>query len=309
MNKYIFTNILGVFIFNEHYRLKDKIMFSNPEDYLKRENIVKRFSQRYQEAVEPEGKALLKILDHFKEKQYHDNFYRQNLNLTKKLIKEAVQGDTLVMQAINSVDDISKISNVLAKRLREWYGYYNPEFNVENPEAYVELILRKSKQELIKEGNVSNPMGAELEKQDIIPIMDLAKELKVVYELRKKHEEYLDKLMIKVCPNVTAIVGSKIGAKLLNQAGSLKSMMEFPASTIQLLGAEKAFFRHLKTGAKSPKFGFIHEHILVSNAKMKDKGKVARAIADKVAIAAKIDYFKGKFIGDEMRKKLEAKFR
>ncbi|MBU1704012.1 MAG: hypothetical protein KJ922_01480, partial [Nanoarchaeota archaeon] len=182
MNKYIFTNILGVFIFNEHYRLKDKIMFSNPEDYLKRENIVKRFSQRYQEAVEPEGKALLKILDHFKEKQYHDNFYRQNLNLTKKLIKEAVQGDTLVMQAINSVDDISKISNVLAKRLREWYGYYNPEFNVENPEAYVELILRKSKQELIKEGNVSNPMGAELEKQDIIPIMDLAKELKVVYE-------------------------------------------------------------------------------------------------------------------------------
>jgi len=96
-------------------------------------------------------------------------------------------------------------------------------------------------------------------------------------------------------------------AKLIALAGNLKKLVEFPSSTIQLLGAEKALFRHMRTGAKAPKHGIIHEHPIVSKAK--EKGKAARAVADKISLAVKVDYFKGKFIGDKLRKELEEKFK
>jgi nucleolar protein 56 len=115
--------------------------------------------------------------------------------------------------------------------------------------------------------------------------------------------------MEKVCPNMLVITGSLIGAKLMDQAGGLKNLMEFPASTIQLLGAEKALFRHMKTGAKSPKFGFLHEHPLISQNPKQIQGKIARTLADKICLAVKVDYFKGEFIGDKLLKKIEDKFK
>ncbi len=309
MSKYQFTNIIGTFIFNEHYRVIDKLMFSNKSEYKNKDKFEKDLLKKHKDAIVPEGKAMIKIMEHFKDKQYHSAFYRQNIEFTKELVKNSVIGDTLIIQTISSIEDINKVINTLTKRLREWYGYYNPEFKVENPIAFVEIILKKSKQELLREGKVQETMGADFSKQDLAPIMELGRKLIDIYELRESEERYLEGIMNKVCPNVTAITGATIGAKLLNQAGSLKDLMEFPSSTIQVLGAEKAFFRHLKTGAKSPKFGFIHEHSLINKAKTSEKGRVARSLADKIAIACKVDYFKGKFIGDQLRNGLEAKFR
>ena len=112
-----------------------------------------------------------------------------------------------------------------------------------------------------------------------------------------------------LCPNITAVAGAVIGAKLLAIAGSLKKLSLFPASTVQLLGAEKALFRHLKTGAKSPKYGILHEHPLIAQAKKKDHGKVARLLADKIAIAAKVDFFKGNYVGDKLKKDIERRIK
>ena len=109
---------------------------------------------------------------------------------------------------------------------------------------------------------------------------------------------------------MTAITGVSIGAKLLEHAGSLKRLAEMPASTIQLLGAEKALFRHIKNKKNlCPKYGLLHEHPFITQSKKKSHGKIARALADKIAIAVKVDYFKGKFIGDKLRKELEKKIK
>ena len=111
------------------------------------------------------------------------------------------------------------------------------------------------------------------------------------------------------CPNLLAVTGISLGAKLMSKAGSLKRLVLMPASTIQVLGAEKALFRHMKTGAKPPRHGIIIKHPLISSAKQKEHGKRARTLADKIAIAVKVDYFKGKFIGDKLNKSIQEKFK
>ena len=111
------------------------------------------------------------------------------------------------------------------------------------------------------------------------------------------------------CPNIKAVCDVMIAAKLMEHAGSLKRLSEMPASTIQILGAEKALFRHMKTGAKPPRHGVIVSHSLIANSPEKMHGRIARTLADKISIAAKVDYFKGQFIGDKLRKELEGKFK
>ena len=111
--------------------------------------------------------------------------------------------------------------------------------------------------------------------------------------------------MKKYCPNVLELAGVTIGAQLLELAKSLRRMAFLPASTIQLLGAEKALFRHLKTGSRSPKYGVIFQHPLIQNTKRSKRGKKARQLADKLSICAKLDFFKGEFLAKEYRKELE----
>jgi nucleolar protein 56 len=233
------------------------------------------------------------------------NYYKQNLEETKRKLKKAVEFDDFIIHTINDIDEINRAINMLAKRLREWYELYNPEFSrqIEDHEEFVgELISGKDKKE-------KDSMGAELSKKDLEPILELAKEVDSLYKLKRKQEEYLDKIMGENCPNITAVAGAQIGARLIAIAGDLKRLVGFPASTVQLLGAEKALFRHMRTGAKAPKYGVIHEHPLVAKVKAKDKGKAARGLADKISIAAKIDYFKGEFIGDKLRQGLEERFK
>ena len=228
---------------------------------------------------------------------------------TKRKVRESVSKDNLIIQAINSIDEADKAANILAKRLREWYSFYLPEFSgtVASHEKFVELIQKKPKKVLLKEINLSegSSMGADLEKDDLNAVMELAKGLEKLYNLKEVQAKYLEKAMNSFCPNITAIAGSLIAAKLIALAGSLKKLSLFPSSTIQILGAEKALFRHLKTGARSPKYGILHEHPLISQAKKSEHGKIARLLADKLAIAAKVDFFKGKFIGDKLKKDID----
>ena len=118
--------------------------------------------------------------------------------------------------------------------------------------------------------------------------------------------KYLEKLMKRCCPNILEIAGTTIGAKLILIASGLKRLSGFPASTVQLLGAEKALFRHMTNKKfRPPKYGVIMQHQFIQSAKKQDKGKIARLLADKLSIAAKVDYFKGKFIGDKLKKEIK----
>lgn len=286
--KYYFQNILGTFVFDQNFKLVEKDS---------------KVLKKYKNLKEPEGKELVGILEFFRDRKYFDEFYKKNISLTKKSIKESVTNDLLIIQTINSIEELDKVANMLAKRLREWYSLYNPElsYSIEDHKKFVEHVLRKDKRK--------SEMGSELSEKNIKPILELANKLKGVYEFREYLEKYLEKLVGELCPNVAAITGSLIAAKLLEHAGSLKKIVMFPASTIQLLGAEKALFRHMRTGAKCPRHGIIVQHNLISSAPQKEHGKRARALADKISLAAKVDYFKGEFIGDKLRKELEEKFK
>tara|TARA_Y100000310_G_scaffold300547_1_gene336301 strand:- start:107 stop:853 length:747 start_codon:yes stop_codon:yes gene_type:complete len=237
--------------------------------------------------------------------------YQKNLELTKQNIKESVSKDIFIVQAISSIDEINRLINTLSKRIREWYSYCLPELDksIEDNQRLAKLILTKSRKEQLKEIGLKeeNSMGKEFTKSELSLLTELAKELTSLYELKNKGEAYLEILVKELCPNMHTLTGSLIGARLVELAGSLKKLATISASQIQLLGAEKALFRHLVKGSRCPKYGILHEHPLIQKAKKSDHGKVARRLADKISIAVRVDFFKGKYIGDKLKKELEEK--
>mgnify|MGYP001586919297 CR=1 FL=1 len=309
---YLFSNILGIFVFDEQFNLVDEALFDRLENYRSKEKSIEKIKNKHKDLKEPDIYSLRKILLYFKNKKYNHDFYGKNLELTKNDVKNSVNDDTLIMQSINAIEELDKAANLLAKRLREWYGLYNPEFSraVENHEKFVEEIIDKEKNELLKELRISpsDSIGADFEQEDLEPIKKLTHQIYDLYQLKKSQVDYISVLMDELCPSLKAVCGALIGAKLIEHAGSLKRLAEMPASTVQVLGAEKALFRHMKTGAKPPRHGVIVHHPLIAKAPDKMHGKIARALADKISIAAKVDYFQGQFIGEKLKEDLEKKF-
>ncbi len=314
---HIFSNAKGSYVFDENFQIIDKIMFSRDESVknaysLSKGEVLdseKELSKKHPAAKKASSlKVLNKILEHFKKDA--KSFYDIDLLNTKRLVSESVTDDLLIIQAVKTSEDIDKVANGLSKRLREWYALYLPEAeeSIADNETFVKTILKKSKKEFLNELKVEITMGHDLKPEDLETIIDLARTINSLYDKRRSLEEYMEKVMKKICPNFHAITGTNIGAKMIARAGSVEKMMFMPASTIQLLGAEEALFRHIKTGARPPKYGILLQHPFVSKVRREVKGKAAKAIADKLSIAIKVDYFKGEFIGDRLRKDLEKKF-
>ena len=198
-------------------------------------------------------------------------------------------------QAIRSIDEIDKSINLLSKRLREWYEWHNPEFSrsIETHEKFAELILTGDRDQLLAQIGilVEDSMGAQISQKDLDPILALATQIISLAALRESTTQYIHEQMKIHLPNFTAIAGAQVGAKLLGTVGNVMRLVKMTSSTIQVLGAEKALFRHLKTGARPPKHGLLFQHPLVSKAKMGDRGKIARTIANALSLAVRTDYF------------------
>ena len=209
-----------------------------------------------------------------------------NFRLTKKSLKENTKRDILIIQTIHSIEELLMIINKLSANLRERYSYYalylckNEDINV-----IIDGIIKKVKED---------DMAIEMNDDDLDSIIDIGKEIKNVIALKESQEKYLEKIMKELCPRTLECATALIGARLIDRAGSLKRLAELPSSTIQVLGAEKALFRHIKTGAKSPKFGVIFAHPKVSEVFGKEKGKAARHVASEISKMVKIDYFSKK---------------
>ncbi|MBS3123415.1 hypothetical protein J4437_02135 [Candidatus Woesearchaeota archaeon] len=245
------------------------------------------------------------VLSLLAKKDNYQAFYEKNIEQTKEDLRKSVNEDCLIIQAIANINELDRVVNILAKRLREWESWSYPELSEEimDHKTYAQLVL-----ETIAESRTNaNSMGADLSSFHLEEIKLLASEIINIYSLRHKHEAYLENVMKEYCPNIMELAGVTIGARLVELGRSLKHLALLPASTIQLLGAEKALFRHIKTGSRSPKFGVIHAHPLVQKAKREDKGKVARMLADKLSLCARLDYFKGEFKAPDYKKELEEK--
>jgi nucleolar protein 56 len=240
--------------------------------------------------------------------QYREKLIHANLVLVKKVVAESVNTDTHIIQSINAVGELDKVCNMLVKRIREWYGYYYPELGheIQDNELFIKKILQETKSGdmIAHDRNVS--MGPDIDAKDLDRILEFARQVDDLYAEREKLITYIDNTMMAYCPNVYSLTGGLIGAKLIEKAKSLKHLAYLPSSTVQLLGAEKALFRHLRNKKiRPPKHGLILSHPLVMDAKRADKGTAARMLAAKISIAARVDYFKGEFIGDQLREELE----
>jgi len=257
-------------------------------------------------------------------KEFNEYLSEISLVLSKMKLREAAEKrDLLVAQSINTIDDVNKTINLLVSRLREWYSIHFPELDniVKDHKMYVKMVkffgLRKnfSEKKLLKMEVSSdrvkeiiyaanNSIGANIAEFDVKPIMNFASIIMHLYDMREELEKYIDQTMDEVAPNIKAIVGPLIGARLISLAGGLEELAKLPASTIQVLGAEKALFRALRTGAKPPKHGVIFQCPEVHRAPRWQRGKIARALAGKLTIAARVDAFSGTYMADDLKEDL-----
>lgn len=235
--------------------------------------------------------------------------------------KAAERRDFLVVQAVEALDDLDKTLNLFAGRMREWYGLHFPELTrlISNHETYARLVHDLGRRENFSEealGKYGLPkrkisqvvkaartsMGADLYDTDMEQIQTLSAQYLNLYNARRKIEKYLEEMMKEEAPNVSVLTGPILGARLIALAGGLENLAKMPSSTIQVLGAEKALFRSLTTGARPPKHGVLFQHALVHGAKRSLRGKISRALAGKIAIAARTDAFSGGYVGDQLKK-------
>lgn len=274
-----------------------------------RENIVD-YAVKYGFAVSPE--------------EYYSKMHEISVILTRRKVRKAVEKrDLLAAQGVRAIDDIDRTVNLFIARLREWYSLHFPELDdlIKEHEDYARLVyelgLRENftKENLVKlgfsEGKANRiaeaakkSMGADITDFDIKTMQTLADIILKLYRLRADIAQYIGDVMREVAPNVTALVGPLLGARLISLAGGLEELARLPASTIQVLGAEKALFRALRTGGRPPKHGVIFQFPEIHRSPRWQRGKIARALAGKLAIAARVDAFTGQYIGDQLKETL-----
>ncbi len=228
---------------------------------------------------------------------------------SSKVTETSESPDLHIIQTINTLDEIDKIINGLSSRLREWYGLHFPELDnlIDSINGYSKIVLGGKRDNLtdnvytdagFPETKVEmlsllqkKSKGGAISDENLAIVQTLAKQILDLFDLRNTLEKHVETQMELVAPNISGILGAAVGARILARAGSLKKLAFMPASTIQVLGAEKALFRSLKTGSQPPKHGLLFQHALVHAAPRWQRGKIARAISTKAAIAARVDVY------------------
>ncbi|CAJ0604581.1 unnamed protein product [Cylicocyclus nassatus] len=239
--------------------------------------------------------------------------------------------DTMIVQAVSLLDDLDKELNNYVMRCREWYGWHFPELGklIQDHQAFAkvvkaigmkqnaanvdlsEILPEELEAKVKEEAEIS--MGTDISDLDLIHISGLCDQIIELTQYRSQLFDYLKNRMTALAPNLTCLLGELVGARLISHAGSLVSLAKAPASTVQILGAEKALFRALKTKKDTPKYGLIYHAQLITQAPAKLKGKMARKLAAKCALATRIDALaedsRGAEVGMECRAGLEAVLR
>ena len=262
-----------------------------------------RVSERRQSEL---GKPMLFDSSFIKAEQYGfsgELMHSVMLKLAKLRTSEPIPRDKSLVQAIRHLDDLIVSCNLLNERLHEWYGLHFPELGDHAKDRrYCELIVKHGNREgIIKELNLDvESIGSEMNDIDMRTIAALAETLCGIYDDRERTESYISDLSNEVAPNMCVLVGPSLAARLISSAGGLDRLASLPSSTLQLLGAEKAMFRHLRSGKKPPKHGIIFQHPEIHRAPYWQRGNISRALAGKTLIAAKVDRYDGEFIGDAL---------
>lgn len=247
---------------------------------------------------------------------------RRILERVRERVKIAYEsGDHPIIQAINAYNELERLKGIIYERLEEWYSIYYPEIKPGSAEAYARLISSvrtrdEATEELltgifgsygtsvykaIQHSNRKDPTEQEHDALKGIAAIELR-----MSELQKSLEAYIEESARQRMPNITHLIDCKIAAELLGKAGSLERLALMPASTVQLLGAEKALFKHIKYGGRPPKHGVLYKLPEINTAAKEERGRIARIYATKISIASRADAFSKRFIADKLKSDLEA---
>jgi len=237
--------------------------------------------------------------------------------------KSLSERESITIQSVQLLNELDKSLNSLSGKLRDWYGLHFPEMSrlVEDHWTYALIVKTFGNRADIDETEASkispraediskaihSSIGALLSQEDLEPIRELASNLDSLYMYRKNLEAYIESVTRERTPNLSEVAGPILAARLIEKAGGLKKLALMPSSTIQLLGAEKAMFRAMKSRSRPPKHGLIFQHPIVHSASRSVRGKAARSLAAKLAIAARADYFSGSSLGARLRSELNTK--
>merc|ERR1712130_236410 len=240
------------------------------------------------------------------------------------------KSDNMIIQSIALLDQLDKDVNTFAMRIREWYSYHFPELikivpenalyarvvkliknrkeiTQDHFEKFEEILMDSARAQAVIDASKSS-MGMDISPIDLLNIDTFDSKVIGITEYRKELSTYLRSKMSVVAPNLAVLIGDTVGARLISHAGSLTNLAKCPASTVQILGAEKALFRALKTKGNTPKYGLLYHSTFIGRADSKNKGRISRSLADKCSIATRIDSFSEEpttLYGEKLRDQVE----
>ncbi len=245
--------------------------------------------------------------------------------LTRGAVQDALGGkEAQITQTVQLLGELDTSLNGLSSRVREWYGLHYPELSriIRDHQKYLSFITEIGDRAQVTQEKLETlglqhrevvgilkgaegSMGAPFKGSELVEIKCLAQQILSLYDYRAKLTEYISILAAEIAPNVSALAGPTLAAKLIEKAGGLRRMAMMPSSTLQILGAEKALYRAIKTKAKPPKHGLIFQHPYVNAAPRGLRGLRARHLAAKLSIAARADAFSGNAIAEQLKKQLD----
>lgn len=343
MKAFITTTSFGFIATDEEFNVVDKFLFEKKQieilEKIQQKQIIEeelelitRLSEKYDEIIietiktkssyeidEKEKISVEKttvhgdyIREHFDEvlTQLTDVNIRKSMNetyneITSEKIRESIKtNDVMIVETINSLEEIEDTAGKLIERLREWCTPYLPEMEkLHNHELYSKVIATQtSRENIINSGildnthvSLSENYDVDISESDLEIIKSFANSVYSLYESKNELEEYIDEKIKEVAPNMYDVAGANLAAKLIAHTNGLENLAKLPSSTIQIIGAEKAIFRHLKTGENPPKHGLIFQHPSIRGSNWWVRGKLARAVASKITIAARKDAFSNEY--------------
>ncbi len=227
------------------------------------------------------------------------------IELARRQVREAIRPEDHLRQAVAAVDDLQEQENLVLERVREWYGLHFPELaKMVDERQYLDLIAKHGRRENLPV-DFRDSVGGELGEPEEHEVRGMATLAQSLAGQRAQLEAYVERSVRALAPNVSALAGPMIAARLVTLAGSVEDLACLPAGTIQLLGAERALFRHMKTGSAPPKHGVLFQHPLVHRAPPWQRGALARVFAGKIAVAARADAFTHRNIAAELQSGLD----
>lgn len=288
----------------------------------------KELRKKYPKAKEKQGRLALaryaEELGFCKAGELQRIISAVNEQLAKKGVSQGFGKDKLAINAVRAHKLLEEGTNEKSEVLREWYSIHFPELSdtIRDNTEYAKIVggvgFRKDMRfeklsQLISDKRYAKAIpqiadasiGGKIDEKDLEAIRTLASDIVESSQKKEVLREYIEKTVEEIAPNTAKIATPYVAGLLMEEAGSIEKLAKAPASTIQVLGAKKAMFRFLKTGKLPPKYGVLYVHPLVSQASKKNKGKMARSLASKISIAAKVDFYGGEPVGDRFQKDME----